>query len=112
MCFLIVYVSRRRGVGKHGTLIVRLGISARTTEARGGSEEGVSVHLRFSYLPAATENTSHFLSSPQFGIVLSVTSSYLREWDLRLACIVKSYIWVADSKDPVYKRTMLLCREL
>ena len=37
------------------------------------------------------------LSSP-IGIISSVTSSYLREWVLRVACLVKGYICVADSK--------------
>ena len=49
-----------------------------------------------SYPPTATEVTSHALSSPQFGIISSVTS-YLREWVSRLACVVKGYICLAGS---------------
>ena len=57
-----------------------------------------------SYPRAATEITSHVLSSPQIGTILSVTSSYLREWVLRLAIfLVKGYICVARQYGPVYR---------
>ena len=53
---------------------------------------------RDSDLPrGAKEITSYALSSPLIGTILSVISSYLREWVLRLAWLSKGYICVADS---------------
>ena len=101
----------------------RLCLSTERDSERGGRPESTNwQHLGkvrkdaylhpLSYPPAATKIISHALSSPQFGIILSLTSSYLREWVLRLACVVKGYICVARQNSPAYTRIRLLCQKL
>ena len=50
--------------------------------------------------PQPQKTDVHALSSPQFAIIASVPSSYLREWVLRLAFLVKGYICIARQYRP------------